>query len=372
MNKKMKVALLMSAIMLVLSGCCLKHTWMEATCTEPMICSECGKEKGEENGHTWEDATCTEPRTCTVCQETKGDALGHDLIEATCTEKAKCTRCGAEIGDALGHDFAEATCTENATCTRCGLEEGDALGHDLAEATCTEKATCTRCGAKSGEALGHDHVQNVCTRCGDKLIETYDELRVYLKDNFRTLHTALGDVENISYKINSNEPNYMHPYDFEIQIGANDLYCNEMKSSLPYMIQYGDAFAYEDRIQAFVDILDFEMEIIKIAEAAFPGLKFRVYYFDSGYEYPNIKVGYSQSVLLPFYNYRNNRTGKNGYVGTDLCDWYMTEQWFFEGATVDPFIYCYDTYDGRYACEGLHQDVMKQTDYDLTFEGHYY
>ena len=38
------------------------------------------------------DATCTEPQICSVCKETKGKALGHKadtwstIKEATCTE----------------------------------------------------------------------------------------------------------------------------------------------------------------------------------------------------------------------------------------------------------------------------------------------
>ena len=40
--------------------------------------------------HTWEEATCTEPKTCSVCGKTEGEALGHSMDAATST----CTICG--------------------------------------------------------------------------------------------------------------------------------------------------------------------------------------------------------------------------------------------------------------------------------------
>lgn len=67
----------------------------------------CGKTEGEALGHQWMDATCTEPQICSVCKETKGKALGHKadtwstIKEATCTEagekEATCKRCGKSL-----------------------------------------------------------------------------------------------------------------------------------------------------------------------------------------------------------------------------------------------------------------------------------
>lgn len=48
--------------------------------------------------HTWVEATCTEPKTCSECGETEGEPLGHDWIEATLTEPMKCSRCGITQG----------------------------------------------------------------------------------------------------------------------------------------------------------------------------------------------------------------------------------------------------------------------------------
>ncbi|MDO5444427.1 MAG: peptidylprolyl isomerase [Eubacteriales bacterium] len=161
--KKILAVVLVLVMAFMLCGCCLKHEFAPATCTEPETCTKCGKTQGEALGHKWQDADCTEPKTCSVCGETEGEALGHDWTEATCTEPKTCTVCGATEGEALGHDWAEATCTEPKTCTVCGATEGEEAGHEWAEATCTEPKTCTVCGATEGEASGHEWAEATCT-----------------------------------------------------------------------------------------------------------------------------------------------------------------------------------------------------------------
>ena len=79
-----KIFLLLASLSLVLTlfGCSKhEHSWVEATCENPKMCSECG--------------------------ETEGEALGHDWIEATCTEPQKCSKCGKEGNPALGHTVSE-------------------------------------------------------------------------------------------------------------------------------------------------------------------------------------------------------------------------------------------------------------------------
>lgn len=131
-------------LILVLINCALfcaivafwhRHDWVEATCTEPMTCAECGATKGEALGHTWVNATCTEPRTCSVCGETEGEPNGHEWKEATCTEPRTCSVCGETEGEPNGHRWKEATTAEPKTCSVCGKTEGEPLGHDQADAT---------------------------------------------------------------------------------------------------------------------------------------------------------------------------------------------------------------------------------------------
>ena len=61
-NTKMKRKLLLpamaGAIMLSLAGCGHEHVWVEATCSTPKTCSECGETEGEVADHKWVEATC--------------------------------------------------------------------------------------------------------------------------------------------------------------------------------------------------------------------------------------------------------------------------------------------------------------------------
>ena len=92
------------------SGCCIKHEFAEATCTEPATCIKCGETEGEPLGHTWAEATCTEPATCTVCGETTGTPLGHDYAGATLWDPGICTRCGA-VGTCLPSAYEQCKLT---------------------------------------------------------------------------------------------------------------------------------------------------------------------------------------------------------------------------------------------------------------------
>lgn len=132
--------------------------------------------------HTFTQATCTKPKICTHCQMEAGEPLGHQWKPATCTEKKICTVCGAKSGKALGHNFETvveqyATCEDAgyvlARCSRCKLDqvtEPEALGHDWQEATCQAPKTCKRCSATVGEKTDHkyelDDNYYKCIYCG--------------------------------------------------------------------------------------------------------------------------------------------------------------------------------------------------------------
>lgn len=153
MKKRIIIVALIALMALALCGCCLKHDYAPATCTNPETCAKCGKTKGTALGHTWVEATCTDPKTCKTCGETEGEALGHEWVEATCTEPKTCSVCGATEGEALGHEWVEATCTEPKTCSICGATEGEPAEHEWTEATLTEPKTCTVCGLTEGKPL---------------------------------------------------------------------------------------------------------------------------------------------------------------------------------------------------------------------------
>lgn len=84
-----------------LAGCCMKHEWAEATCTEPKKCVKCGETEGVANGHKWKAATCTTPKTCETCGKTEGEALGHTWVDRTMEKPKTCSVCGATEGSPI-------------------------------------------------------------------------------------------------------------------------------------------------------------------------------------------------------------------------------------------------------------------------------
>ena len=130
-NKKWLCGAATLTIGFMLMGCGHEHTWMEATCTVPKTCSECGETEGEALGHTWVDATCAEPKTCSVCGETEGETLGHAWVDATCAEAKHCSVCGETEGNALEHTLTEANYQQAATCEVCGETVGEPLQADF-------------------------------------------------------------------------------------------------------------------------------------------------------------------------------------------------------------------------------------------------
>lgn len=75
---------------------CIKHDWIEATCTSPKQCFYCDKTQGDILEHKWMAATCTKPKTCKTCDKTKGSALGHSSGEWTITKEATLVERGVE------------------------------------------------------------------------------------------------------------------------------------------------------------------------------------------------------------------------------------------------------------------------------------
>lgn len=57
--RKKKISVLLGVILVVsISGCKHEHTFTEATCTKPKICTECGERSGKVLGHTCEFGLC--------------------------------------------------------------------------------------------------------------------------------------------------------------------------------------------------------------------------------------------------------------------------------------------------------------------------
>ncbi len=264
--KALKMMVLLGLLCCMLYGCGHSHIWIEATCSRPKMCSECGETEGEALGHDWKEATCIKPQTCSRCNRTEGDPLGHKWNKATCTEPKTCSRCNMTDGKALGHDVPSVSCTQSTTCKRCG-EKVPALGHKWKQATCTEAKTCLRCGKTEGSSLGHDSskpakenvkkatctkdgyydeviycsrckkelsretkttpalghstISGTCSRCGK---EIYERVTGYGDDVIDNI--SVGDGVYRVHFINSGSRNFIvHVHD---KYGDNDLAVNEI------------------------------------------------------------------------------------------------------------------------------------------------
>lgn len=102
--KKYFLILLAIACLLTLAGCGCKH-------------------------ENWVDANCTAPKTCADCGETEAEALGHDFGDAAedCENPKTCTRCGQAEQEAKPHDWQDATTEAPKTCAVCGMTEGERI-----------------------------------------------------------------------------------------------------------------------------------------------------------------------------------------------------------------------------------------------------
>ena len=103
--KKVFLGLCGLAFAAFLSGCCMKHQWVEATCTEAKHCEICAKTEGSPLGHKWKEATCTTPEICELCGKVRKEAPGHQWVDRTMEKPKTCSVCGETEGSPI-------TCTE--------------------------------------------------------------------------------------------------------------------------------------------------------------------------------------------------------------------------------------------------------------------
>lgn len=178
MKKIICLAAALLLLELALTGCHKHVSAAPATCTEPEICTECGKVMTEALGHDpGPEATCAAPQTCRRCGIELSPQLPHTSAgPATCTEAEACAVCGAVISPALGH-----TVGEDGVCTTCGQQvvpagqryiapgKGGAVSSDNASAVTAETASD-----------GHYHnniaayYANAVLVCGDYGVEYFD------------------------------------------------------------------------------------------------------------------------------------------------------------------------------------------------------
>ena len=306
--------------------------------------------------HNWTEADCLNAKTCSLCGTIDGEALDHNWIDATCKKEKHCLRCGITEGEPLSHNWREATCQKAKHCSLCGVTEGVPLEHNWTEATCVSKKACTLCNKTEGALQDHNYVKNECTVCGEKLATTYAELERYLNRNYSKLVTPLGTVSGITFEITDNYPPLYAPCDYEIHI-ETDLYVTDLKHTLVALIA-ADYFPYEDRVQTLIAIIEYEHEISRICMEAFPDKKMKGCFFDWGYEYPHIQVGYWNVQYLSFCNY-DGPINVSNYSATTLSHWRINE---YGGDGIS---------DHFGVPNALKNDVAGRLPYDITFRPGY-
>ncbi len=157
MKKRLSAGFILIMMMFTLTACHREHTWVEATCTSPAYCSECGETMGMPLGHEWAAATCTKPETCVKCGQTRGETAPHNLTDANFQEASVCIDCGFSDGEPLEAGFDKNFLTINA--------EPDGTSHDYV----------TRCNGNSAlETVGK-------VRFGDYHIYDSDDEREALE-----------------------------------------------------------------------------------------------------------------------------------------------------------------------------------------------
>ncbi len=74
MKNKIISTVLLAMCVSIFSGC-HSHQFLDATCTSPQICVQCGETQGEAIGHQYMPATYDAPSTCKWCGDTVGEKL---------------------------------------------------------------------------------------------------------------------------------------------------------------------------------------------------------------------------------------------------------------------------------------------------------
>lgn len=178
----MKKLILLTAALLVmtiaLTGCHKHVSAGAATCTEPEICTECGKVMTEALGHEpGPEATCSAPQLCQRCGTELAPQLPHTSGgPATCTQPETCSVCGTVIRPALGHNVGG-----DGVCAVCGQQIIPAGQRYIAPGK-GDAASSADAASVVGETAGDGHYHNNTAAyyanavlvCGDYGVEYFD------------------------------------------------------------------------------------------------------------------------------------------------------------------------------------------------------
>lgn len=145
-----------------------------------------------ESGHTWEDATCTEPKMCSVCGETEGKALGHMWDNPPCSGLKTCSVCGqTAISMDENHDY-----TELGVCKLCGATK--AYENSYGYFSKSDLFTMAKDAIK--DYAYPSYVHNFCLE-SDIYIEKVEDARLlYGSDSFSVVAYADFVINSVIYE----------------------------------------------------------------------------------------------------------------------------------------------------------------------------
>ena len=159
------------------------HTWVDATCTAPKTCSECGITMGGKLEHSFTnyvsdgDATCTEDghktAQCDNCEATdtkvdEGSKLNHkydngvETIAPTCTEKGlKTFTCQNDANHTYTEEIPANGHKDDDKNYKCDICEANLCTDHVEETIVGKDATCTENGLTDGKQ---------CSICGSIML----------------------------------------------------------------------------------------------------------------------------------------------------------------------------------------------------------
>lgn len=177
MKKYILLPAALLALAVLFTGCHKHSSAAPATCTEPEVCTECGKVMTEALGHEpGAEATGAAPQVCLRCGVELAPQLPHTSAgAATCTEPEVCAVCGAVLSPALGHNVGS-----DGVCVNCGVQVVPAGQRYIAPGKGDAASSDDAASVTPETAAGHYHndiasrYANAVLLCGDYGVEYFD------------------------------------------------------------------------------------------------------------------------------------------------------------------------------------------------------
>jgi hypothetical protein len=168
---------------------------------------------------------------------------------------------------------------------------------------------------------------NVNNNNGNSKVETLSDLQNELNTKYNTLNTPIGMLK---FKFTINTDTYgVADYDYWVQTEFGEISNSPYQITIfhPYLLEYSTKISSEDKIKTKELLRNYQ----KLIGDAFiygcgkSNTKVMGGFFDSFYEYPNLKVGYSKTQFLTWKNYNENGNITDFHWDTTIDDYDFTK-----------------------------------------------